>query len=68
MFCADVKATAGNVATIGSRTEPIGKSMDSPPESTVACAPHFYPDHMREARRELMFADTDQQAKTRWGV
>jgi len=37
--------------------------MDSPLDSTVACAPHFYPDHMREAWRELIFADTDQQAK-----
>lgn len=37
--------------------------MELPPDPTVACAPHFYPDHMRKAWRELMFADTDQAAK-----
>ena len=37
--------------------------MELPPDPTVACAPHFYPDHMREAWAPLMFADTDQAAK-----
>ena len=31
-----------NTLRIGLR--PIGKPLDRPPDPTVACAPHFYPD------------------------
>jgi hypothetical protein len=42
---------------LGAGLRPIGKSMDSPPDSTVACAPHFYPDHMRERLKPMLFDD-----------
>ncbi len=48
---------------MGAGLRPNGKLLDRPPDPAVTCAPHFYPDHMRQAWRELMFADTDQAAK-----
>ena len=43
----DRRGACGNVATTGAGLRPIGKPMDLPPDPTVACAPHFYPDRFR---------------------
>jgi hypothetical protein len=32
---------------LGAGLRPIGKPMELPPDPTVACAPHFYPDLFR---------------------
>ena len=40
----DRRGACGNVATTGAGLRPIGKPLDRPPDPTVACAPHFYPD------------------------
>jgi hypothetical protein len=40
----DRRGACGNVATTGAGLRPIGKPLDRPPDPTVACAPHFYPN------------------------
>lgn len=42
---------------LGAGLRPIGKPMELPPDPTVACAPHFYPDHMREQLKPMLFDD-----------
>jgi len=59
----DRRGACGIVVSMGAGLRPNGKLLDRPPDPAVTCAPHFYPDHMRQAWRELMFADTDQAAK-----
>lgn len=59
----DRRGACGIVVSMGAGLRPNGKLLDRPPDPAVTCAPHFYPDHLREAWRELMFADTEQQAK-----
>ena len=43
----DRRGACGNVAATGAGLRPIGKPLDRPPDPTVACAPHFYPDLFR---------------------
>ncbi|QUN32616.1 hypothetical protein KB879_34015 (plasmid) [Cupriavidus sp. KK10] len=31
--------------------------MDKPPDPAVTCAPHFYPDHMREKLKPMLVDD-----------
>ena len=37
---------------MGAGLRPIGKPLDRPPDPTVACAPHFYPDRLENAMNE----------------
>ena len=41
----DRRGACGNVVSMGAGLRPSGKLLDKPPDPTVMCAPHFYPDH-----------------------
>jgi hypothetical protein len=65
----DRRGACGNVATTGAGLRPIGKPLDRPPDPTVACAPHFYPDRFKElstvetSKRE---PPSTRKEETRW--
>jgi hypothetical protein len=43
----DRRGACGNVVSMGAGLRPNGKLLDKPPDPTVMCAPHFYPDPPR---------------------
>jgi hypothetical protein len=65
----DRRGACGNVATTGAGLRPIGKPLDRPPDPTVACAPHFYPDRFKglstveTSKRE---PPSTRKEETRW--
>ena len=53
----DRRGACGIVVSMGAGLRPNGKLLDRPPDPAVTCAPHFYPDHMREKLKPMLFDD-----------
>ena len=53
----DRRGACGIVVSMGAGLRPNGKLLDRPPDPAVTCAPHFYPDHLREALKPLLHDD-----------
>jgi hypothetical protein len=45
----DRRGACGNVVSMGAGLRPSGKLLDKPPDPTVMCAPHFYPDPIQRS-------------------
>ena len=55
----DRRGACGIVVSMGAGLRPNGKLLDRPPDPAVTCAPHFYPDHLREALKPLLHDDEE---------